>query len=40
MLCPGDGRADRALWCAVIATALNDALKVTAAGGEPVVAQV
>ena len=27
MLCPGDGRADRALWCAVIATALNDALK-------------
>lgn len=27
MLHPGDSRSDRALWCAVIATALNDALK-------------
>ncbi|XQZ53256.1 hypothetical protein E2979_08205 [Paracoccus yeei] len=24
---PGDGRADRALWIAVVAAALNDALK-------------
>ncbi|QEU07971.1 hypothetical protein [Paracoccus yeei] len=27
MLRPGDGQADRALWCAVIATALNDAIR-------------
>lgn len=27
MLRPGDSRSDRALWCAVIATALNDAIR-------------
>ncbi|MFJ1291775.1 hypothetical protein ACEPPZ_06735 [Paracoccus yeei] len=27
MLHPGDSRSDRALWCAVIATALNDAIR-------------
>ncbi|AYF01543.1 hypothetical protein PY32053_01920 [Paracoccus yeei] len=27
MLCPGDGRADRQLWLAVLATALNDAVR-------------